>query len=84
MMLKRVPTEELRAEIERRRMAAEEAPPMLDKPDFEKIKGQAEYYMTYLAENLCEPKDGKHYIYESVITALYGAGAWDWINEIDE
>jgi len=52
-------------------------------PNFQQIVEICEQYMESLDTDL-PLKDGKYYIYEVALIALYGEDVFDWINEQDE
>lgn len=48
-------------------------------PDFTSLIEEAKSYVEALDENGVPPKDGKQYIFEAVMTAIYGPDIWVYI-----
>jgi len=74
--------EELEEEL-RQREARKSIPVENPHPDWSIVKTSAKEYINGLAENGRSPRDIEHYIFESVIEALYGQEVWEnFINPI--
>jgi len=83
-MLENITTEELRAELDRRENAEKEIakPKQLESMDFTALRSLCQRYIDdidkvggYVDENY------RHYIYETAISAIFGKGVWEWINQ---
>jgi len=56
-------------------------PNQIQQPDFEKLKKLVDDYIEFVTSNeYYEDNDYKHYIYEEVMTTLYGEEIWKFIN----
>lgn len=84
--LSNISTEELKREIERREKKKRNIPQPLSYSsiDWEVILRACRSYTEYIAENDHEPKDGKHFLYESLMTIVYGDDFWKWFNQVIE
>lgn len=79
--LSRLSDEELEAELEARQAEENQPPPLVEKPDWNKLKN----FVVSQVEEISKPdgysKDFEHYVFEEVMSTLYGKGFWDWFNE---
>lgn len=75
--------EQLEAELRRRREEKEksERPRPLQNPDWDRLIAQCEDYMDFLYHHSYEEKDSDHYLYEAVLSTVYGRTVWIWINK---
>lgn len=71
--------EALQEELEERQKL-KKIPQPLNGIDYSEVYASAVEYMTGLSESGSEPKDAKHYMYETVMEAIYGPEIWDYIN----
>jgi len=79
--LSRLSTEELEAELEAREAEENAPPPLVEKPDWSNLKT----FVVSQIEEISKPdgyaKDFEHYVFEQVMSTLYGNGFWAWYNE---
>ena len=59
-------------------------PKPLPEPDWSLLIEQCQDYIDYLEKYGHPPKDGRVYIYEQAMTAVFGRTVWNWIHEVDE
>ena len=80
MSLNRYSDDELLEEIERRK---EDIPEKLPKEerDWSTVKTNAAEHLDNIRRGKGRDDDDEHFIYESVMVALYGKDVWKWINE---
>jgi anti-sigma regulatory factor (Ser/Thr protein kinase) len=71
--------EELERELNQRERQ-QSKPTQLPHPDWSVVKTNAEEYLEYLVEHGRADEDADHYIFESVMDALYGSDIWQFIN----
>ena len=81
MKLTRLSTEELEAELARRKELEEGVPSPLKLADFSKLQQQVIAAVQGLVKNGRPPKDFEHYIYEAAMEAVYGKDFWAWWNK---
>lgn len=81
--LTNISEEELRSEINRRRMEKElsEKPIPLQDMNFDKLIGMCRDYMSQIMNGTRDDDDIKEYIFEAAIEAVYGKKVWPWINK---
>ena len=74
--------EELRAEAVRREKVreAKAKPRQMDIPDWSYVRSLCEEWIDAMAEAGRPPKDGKQYIFEATMEALYGKAIWPYLN----
>ena len=63
-----------------RRKAHQDAPKLLDKPDFTALRECVTEGVNEFAETGDEDDDFEHYVYEAAMEALYGKDIWKWYN----
>ena len=76
---------ELEAELTRRRGTAKVVvarPPLLPRPDFTKLVANVERTMVEIEEGEHPRDDHPQYVFEGVMTALYGDKFWPWWNQV--
>ena len=73
--------EELEAELQRRKLAQITPPTPLTNPDFTGLVKMVTTEVKELAKPDGYSKDFKHYVFESVLEAIYGKNIWDWWNK---
>jgi hypothetical protein len=78
MNLKKATTEELQAEIERRKSASKGPPPVQRPIDWAPLLSLIETNVRELAEHGSYGKDFEHYVYESALECVYGTEYWSW------
>ena len=80
-----ISTDELEAELERRkREKSESEKPKLitENVDLSGLIMTCQEYIDCLHnDNYCDREDSEHYIYEEALKALYGKSIFDWINK---
>ena len=74
--------EALEAELKARKLKQQTAPPQLTNPDWSKLTK----YVTETVERLAKSEDEyesdfKQWIFESVMTTIYGKDFWIWWNK---
>jgi hypothetical protein len=67
--------DELEEELERRN----KPPKQLEEPDFTNLKQEADNYLIGVRDQRI-PKDGEHYLFETLMKTLYGPDIFHWIN----
>jgi len=73
--------EELKAELEMRKQAAENPMPTPKPvPDFKNLVVMCQEHIQEIAVGN-NNNDTEHYIYEAAINAVYGDEVWKWINK---
>ena len=76
-------TNELIAELERRNQIEKKPPDPLAIIDFAPITKICTAYVNYVSsDEYHEDNDYENYIYETVLTTIYGDTFWDWLNKI--
>jgi len=70
---------ELGEELDKRKTIV---PKKLDNPDWTQIVTVCEEYINCLANKGYASTDTDHFIFETVLTAVYGKDIWDFVNEI--
>ena len=80
-ILKEATEQEIEEELERRKRA--KGPKPLDNPDFSGLTRMVLKETEYLVKNGYPSKDFEHYVYESVMEAVYGGTYWKWRNNLD-
>jgi hypothetical protein len=50
-------------------------------PDWSMVLNMARAKFAADRDLKCDPKDIENYIFEGVMTAVYGEGFWEWSNE---
>ena len=82
MAIDKIPTEQLEAELAKRRREKERAnvPALIPKPDFKPVQAICAKYIAALAKEGYADDDFKHYIYEAAMECAYGKGVWSWVN----
>ena len=79
--LKDKSTEELQAELERRKASGEKLKPeLLAAPDLSKLKLLCVSYLDAVAEDEVDD-DMDRYIFEAAMEAFYGGSVWEYVNE---
>ena len=73
--------EEIEQELERRKR--DKAPEPIANPDFSRLIKMTLEETEYLKKNGYPSKDFDHYVYEEVMSAIYGKGYWKWRNSLD-
>ncbi len=80
--LSKVPIEDLKKELERRKG---EVPSQVQNPDFTEVVRECARYVQVVAEPETDDSpcvdDIEHAIFEEAISAVYGEDVWNWINE---
>ncbi len=49
-------------------------------PDFTSLIEEAKSYVAAVAQDGVPPKEGKHYIFEAVMDAVYGPDIWVYLS----
>ncbi|MFA6094138.1 MAG: hypothetical protein WC986_14465 [Elusimicrobiota bacterium] len=82
MNLEQISDEQLKAELERREMAAKVAtmPKPLAKPDYSKLEEVLSTGIIKIMQANKAPEDFKQYIFEAAMEARYGTNVWTWYN----
>lgn len=81
MSLQSLTDEQLEQEIARRKKQ-KSIPKLIENPDFSNVILMAQDINKSIVDGIYhEDSDSKHYLYEAVMTALYGEKYWKWINE---
>ncbi len=82
MDISKVTNDELRQEIEKRKIAETKPKPLTiyTNPDVAKFQKLCSQYIDSLAGEEYF-KDHEYYIFEAAIELFYGKDVWDWINE---
>ena len=78
--LKNYTKDELLEEIERRDRRRKDRPIQVKDPDFGPAVKYAEELMNDIEKGEVND-DAQHYVYETVMEAVYGKDVWNWINE---
>ncbi|GAH32501.1 unnamed protein product, partial [marine sediment metagenome] len=75
--------QELKAELSQReeKRCQSNKPQMFTNPNYEKLKALGQEYIDTLFNEGRQKKDADYYFLETAMTALFGPGVWDWINE---
>ena len=73
-----IATEELEAELARRKQPKPEPPKVRETPDFTALIAACVYFVESVANGSCDEVDGKLHIYEAALTAVYGEDVWEW------
>ena len=82
--LSRATYDELQAEIKKRDKIIKEAekPKQLDNPNWNLVKSMCQEHINNLNDGLINSNSVfEEYLYEAVLTALYGENVFEWINE---
>jgi hypothetical protein len=79
--VKEYTTEQLEAEIERRKKEANKPPKMLQSLYFARLQEICKEYIDYLHKECSDNGDFEQYIFEAALEVFYGEGVWTWINE---
>ena len=77
-LLTHLSDDELLAELEARKKKQQTAPTPLQTPDFSRLVTMVTREVKELAKPDGYSKDFSHYIFEEVLTAIYGKDIWDW------
>jgi len=77
MSLKEYSIEELKSEIERREQ--DNIPKPISAPDWSPVIETCVSHITEIANGDYDT-DGKHWVYESAMEAVFGESVWTWIN----
>lgn len=72
--------EQLRAELERRRLGARPQPKQ--NPDFGPLIQMLEDDIAEMEQTKHRDDDISHYVYESALKCLYGPDVFKWINKV--
>jgi len=79
--LKHFTVDQLEQEIKRRK-GIESKPEMINDPDFTQLKTEAQDIIDKILDgNYHSDNDDAHYMYETVMTTLFGNDFFDWFNE---
>jgi hypothetical protein len=73
--------DELEAELQRRKLVQITPPTPLANPDFSHLVKMVTTEVKELAKPDGYSKDFSHYIFEEVLTAIYGKNIWEWWNK---
>jgi hypothetical protein len=75
-----VTDDELKAELERRRLGARPQP--IQNPDFGPLIKMLEEDLESIEKTKQRDEDINHYAYEAAMTCLYGPDVFKWINKV--
>ena len=80
--ISKLSTEELEAELERRKQEAElnSMPKPLEDINIDAIKKIAQEELEYITKNGVNSKDIEHWMYETVMISVYGDDIFDYLN----
>jgi hypothetical protein len=81
MNIKKILTEDLEKELERRKR---EIPRMCDNFSFIVLEKLCKTYIEELAVNGYVDEDYEHYIFEEAMKSFYNDNVFDWINKIQK
>ena len=85
MNLSNISTKELEQELESRRIARNNRPKEIEKPDFSSAIEMARQYLTFLEKGgLGDHEDYELYVCERVLEAVYGDGIFSYMMNLEE
>lgn len=80
MMLENISTDDLQAELERRKKVHSPKPAQVQIVNLEPLWKLCTAYINDLDEKGYVDEDHSHYIFEAAMEVFYGKGVWNWIN----
>jgi hypothetical protein len=72
--------EELEKEIEKRKKRKTARPKPKENPDFSNLVQECEDVLDEFEKNGYIDEDTDHYMYEAIMTRVYGESVWNWLN----
>lgn len=78
MSIKDYSDEEIQKELERRQKEKTKVPEPIKNIDWSEVFRLVKEGIYSISEDGYEPKDFKHYIFETVMEAVYGKNIWKW------
>ncbi len=78
--------EQLKFELERRAKVSHSAPTMIENPDWSAVIERAKYYVEMVkdGDEYRRDTDFKQYLFEEVMTTLYGKRFFNWVIKMTE